>query len=393
MRKVMRTALSPILSKAVLVLALLTSPSSADVQIPEALKSRIPAPELEAVSWVLQDQKSGWIIDAKEPDLRVEPASISKLMTAYVVFDELAKGNLKGDDLVLISERAWRMEGSRMFVDVNSRVSVDELLKGLIVQSGNDAAVALAEHVAGSESGFVEVMNQTARRLGLTGSNYRNSTGLPHPEHYSTARDISELTRALIRDFPQYYELYSIRSYSYNDIEQRNRNVLLWRDDDVDGVKTGHTSSAGYCLVGSAEKAGMRLISTVMGTASTKYRSDAVYALLTHGFSAYEGFLIYDRDKPIATPRVYKGDGRQLEVVVDQPLYVTVAKGGADGVKARMSFDEPLVAPIATGTRVGHLSLTIGEQSMGEYPLVARQDMQQGSWFTSLMDSVKLMFH
>lgn len=375
------------------ILILVSAPALADVYLPEALRSRIPAPELEAVSWVLQDQKSGWIIAARNPDQRVEPASISKLMTAYVVFDELSKGNLKGDDLVHISERAWRMEGSRMFVDVNSRVSVDELTKGLIVQSGNDAAMALAEHIAGSEEGFADVMNQTAQRLGLEGTSYRNSTGLPHPEHYSTARDISELTRALIRDFPEYYKLYSLKSYAYNDIEQRNRNVLLWRDDDVDGVKTGHTSSAGYCLVGSAEKSGMRLISTVMGTESTKYRSDAVYALLTHGFSAYEGFLVYDSDTTVATPQVYKGDQAQLEAVVQYPLYVTVAKGGSDGLKARMSFNEPLVAPIASGARIGQVALSIRDEPMAEYPLVARHDVAEGSWFGGMVDSLKLLFH
>lgn len=365
----------------------------ADVVLPEALRSSIPPPGIEATSWVLQDGKSGWIIAASDPDARVEPASISKLMTAYIVFDELKKGNLDIDDDVLISERAWRMEGSRMFVRVNTRVPVGELLKGLIVQSGNDAAVALAEHVAGSEESFVELMNQTAARLGLDGSSYRNSTGLPHPEHYSTARDISTLTRVLIRDFPSLYELYSLKSYEYNDIDQRNRNVLLWRDDDVDGVKTGHTSSAGYCLVGSAEKDGMRLIATVMGTESAKYRADAVYSLLTHGFSAYEGFLVYDTDKAVATPAVFKGEREMLEAIVGEPLYVTVAKGSADKLGARLAFDEPLIAPIEAGSRIGALSLTIRGEPAGEYPLVAREAVGAGSWFGNLVDSVKLLFH
>ncbi len=367
--------------------------AGADVVLPEALRSSIPPPGVEATSWVLQDQKSGWIIAASNADERVEPASISKLMTAYIVFDELKKGNLDADDDVLISERAWRMEGSRMFVRVNTRVPVGELLKGLIVQSGNDAAVALAEHVAGSEESFVELMNQTARRLGLDGSSYQNSSGLPHPDHYSTARDISTLTRALIRDFPTLYELYSIKSYKYNNIDQRNRNVLLWRDDDVDGVKTGHTSSAGYCLVGSAEKDGMRLIATVMGTESAKYRADAVYSLLTHGFSAYEGFLVYDTDRAVASPAVFKGERDAVEAIVAEPLYVTVAKGSADKLGARLAFDEPLVAPIDAGEPIGRLSLTIRGEPVGDYPLIAREPVGAGSWFGSLVDSVKLLFH
>ncbi len=370
-----------------------TSLCHADVLVPEALRSSIPAPPIAASSWVLQDQKSGWIIASHNADERVEPASISKLMTAYIVFDEKARGNLSGSDEVVISERAWRMEGSRMFVKVNSRVTVDELLKGLIVQSGNDSAVALAEHVAGSEEGFVELMNRTAERLGLSGTRYQNSSGLPHPDHYSTARDISELSRALIRDFPEDYKLYSIKSYAYNNIDQRNRNVLLWRDDDVDGVKTGHTSSAGYCLVGSAQKEGMRLIATVMGAENRKYRADAVYALLTHGFAAYEGFLVYGGDRAVAKPAVYKGEAESVEAVVEQPLYVTVAKGSADKISARLQLDEPLVAPLAERARIGTLSLSIRGEAVGDYPLVARTPVAEGSWLGGLVDSIKLLFH
>ncbi len=367
--------------------------TAADIVLPQALRSSIPPPDIDAKSWVLQDQKSGWVIAASNPDERVEPASISKLMTAYIVFDELTKGNVDEDDEVLVSERAWKMEGSRMFVRVNTRVPVRELLKGLIVQSGNDAAVALSEHIAGSEEGFVELMNQTAARLGLDGTSYRNSTGLPDPEHYSTARDISTLTRALIRDFPGYYELYSLKSYKYNNIEQRNRNVLLWRDDDVDGVKTGHTSSAGYCLVGSAEKDGMRLIATVMGADNSKYRADAVYSLLTHGFAAYEGFLVYDTGKPVASPVVFKAAVDTVDAVVAEPLYVTVAKGSADSLSAKLSIDEPLVAPFDAGTRLGRVSLSIKGESMGEYPLVAREAVAPGSWLGNLVDSVKLLLY
>ncbi|GJL80846.1 MAG: D-alanyl-D-alanine carboxypeptidase [marine bacterium B5-7] len=364
----------------------------ADVYVPENFRSAIPPPNLEATSWVLQDQKSGWIIAAKEPELQVEPASISKLMTAYIVFEALSKGTISKDDKVLISERAWKMEGSRMFVKVNSKVTVEDLLKGLIVQSGNDASVALAEYVAGSEDGFVELMNQTAQRLGLRGTHYVNTTGLPHADHYSTARDISELTRALIRDFPEDYSLYSIKEYTYNNITQQNRNVLLLRDEAVDGVKTGHTSTAGYCLVGSAEKEGMRLIATVMGTASKKYRADAVYSLLQYGFAAYEGFLVHDTDKPVASPTVYKGDVSEIDAMIDEPLYVTVAKGSAESVKARVSINNPLIAPIAKGDRIGALSVSIKGESVGDYPLVSDRAVESGSWIGNIYDSVLLLF-
>lgn len=374
------------------VAALAFGAARADVVIPESLRSNIPPPDIEAESWMLQDQKSGWIIASHNADARVEPASISKLMTAYVVFDALKRGNISGGDLVSISERAWRMEGSRMFVQVNSRVSVDDLLRGLIVQSGNDAALALAEYVAGSEEGFVELMNQTAIHLGLDGTRYQNSSGLPHPDHYSTARDISELTRALIRDFPDYYALYRMKEFTYNDITQRNRNVLLWRDDSVDGVKTGHTSSAGYCLVGSAERDGMRLIATVMGTESPRYRSEAVYSLLRHGFAAYEGYLVYDTDKPVSRLAVYKGEHDGVDAVVAEPLWVTVAKGSVDKISARTEFDTPIVAPVEAGARVGTLTVNLRGERVGDYPLVAAQSIGAGSWLGGLVDSVLLLF-
>jgi serine-type D-Ala-D-Ala carboxypeptidase (penicillin-binding protein 5/6) len=365
----------------------------ADIQVPTALKSNIPPPDLKAVSRVLQDQKSGWIIASKESDMRVEPASLSKLMTAYVVFDEIAKGNLKESDKVVISKRAWKTEGSRMFVKVNTEVEVAELLKGLIIQSGNDAAVALAEHIAGSEDGFAELMNQTAARLGLLATQYRNSTGLPHPEHYTSARDLSELTRALIKDFPEFYSLYSIKSYTYNDITQQNRNLLLWRDDSVDGVKTGHTSSAGYCLVGSGEKHGMRLIATVMGTESKAYRAEAVHALLKYGFAAYEGFLVYDSDKVVNTPQVFKGNVDSVNVVLAESLYVTVAKGSADKMKASVSLDEPLVAPISQHQSVGKLTLAFKGEPIGEFGLIAQTAITEASWFGRSLDSLRLLWH
>ncbi|MDH3639335.1 MAG: D-alanyl-D-alanine carboxypeptidase, partial [Gammaproteobacteria bacterium] len=253
--------------------------------VPEALKSSLPPPEVKAKSWVLMDFNTGWVLAAKHADDQIEPASLSKLMTAYVVFHALKKGNLQLDDVIHISEKAWRTEGSRMFAKVNSEVRAEDLIKGLIIQSGNDAAVALAEHLAGTEQGFAVLMNEHAQKLGLTNTHFTNAPGLPDPDHYSTARDLSILTAALIQEFPEYYAWYSIKEFTYNEITQQNRNILLWRDASVDGVKTGHTSSAGYCLVGSARRDDTRLIATVIGTTSAKQRAKEVQSLLKYGFS------------------------------------------------------------------------------------------------------------
>lgn len=362
-----------------------------EMVVPEELKSTIPPPQLNATSWILRDQKSGWTIASDNAELRIEPASLSKLMTAFIVFEEMHNGNLLETDLVRISEKAWKTEGSRMFVKVNSKVSVEDLIKGLIVQSGNDAAVALAEHIAGSEEGFSELMNQSAKKLGLNGSQFRNSTGLPHEEHFSTARDLTELTRVLIDRFPEKYQLYSIKSFTYNKINQPNRNLLLWRDDAVDGVKTGHTKSAGYCLVGSAEKQGMRLIATVMGTDSKNYRAEAVHKLLNYGFAAYEGFLLYQKDQKVASADVYKGDISSVDAHLRNPLYVTVAKGRAKQMGASVELSTPLVAPIDENQTIGRLSLKFEGNEIGEYPLVPSKAVLAGGWFTNMFDSVRLL--
>jgi len=294
------------------------------LEIPADARSNIPSPKLEATSWLLVDHESGWILSAKEPDLRVEPASISKLMTAYIVFDQVKKNALSLQTEVLISQKAWKTEGSRMFVEVNSNVSVENLLRGLIVQSGNDAAVALAEHIAGSEEGFAELMNQTAATLGMTGSSYRNSTGLPDPEHYSTARDIVILSRALISDFPEFYKYYSQREFTYNKITQKNRNVLLLRDDSVDGVKTGYTKAAGYCLVGSAQREQQRFIAAVMGTKSSKARASSVHSLLKYAFAAYESVQLYAPGEAATSAEVF------FSTIATYPLVAleSVEKGG-----------------------------------------------------------------
>jgi D-alanyl-D-alanine carboxypeptidase (penicillin-binding protein 5/6) len=312
-------------------------------------------------------------------------------MTVYVVFSRIREGAISLADEVLVSEKAWRTGGSRMFIRVDTRVSVDNLLKGVIVQSGNDASVALAEHVAGSEEGFAQAMNETAAKIGLTGSHFRNATGLPHPEHYSTARDLTLLASALVRDFPELYEMYSIREFTWNNITQRNRNVLLGRDDSVDGVKTGHTSSAGYCLIGSARRDGRRLIATVIGTDSPRYRADAVYSLLQHGFAAYEGHRVYGPGVTVTEAKVYKGAQSTVPAGFVNGLHVTVAQGRSRGLSARIAINEPLIAPIRAGDEIGQLTLMVDGGDVAGYPLVALDGVEPGSWLGNLVDSVRLM--
>jgi len=264
------------------------SASAYESELPPAMQSSMPPPNLKAVSWVLMNPDTGVMIAAENPDEKMEPASLSKLATAYIIFREIRRGNLSQEEEVVISENAWRTGGSRMFIEPGERISVENLLLGMIVQSGNDAAVALAEHVAGSEESFSGLLNQVAAELGLRNSHFVNSTGWPHAEHFSSARDISLIASAIIREFPEMYGYYSIREFTWNNITQHNRNPLLGRDESIDGVKTGHTEAAGYCLVGSAKRDGLRIVATVMGTESARYRADAVYSLLKYGFAAYE---------------------------------------------------------------------------------------------------------
>jgi len=362
-------------------------------EMPASAIANVPPPELEARSWVLMDHNSGWVLASSNPDERIEPASLSKLMTAYIAFRELKRGNLQLNTPIHISEKAWKTEGSRMFVKVNSDVAVEELLQGLIVQSGNDAAVALAEHIAGSESGFAEVMNATAAELGLNGSHFENSMGLPAPDHYSTARDISLLTRALVMQFPDYYRWYSQKDYTYNDITQKNRNLLLWRDDSVDGVKTGHTKSAGFCLVGSALRDDMRLIATVIGTNSKRYRADAVHSLLKYGYAAYESKQLYAADTSVVDIRVFKGEIEQAPVGIGYDLAVTLPRGGFPNLEANVAVADNQEAPLQAGQTVGKLSLKYQGQPLAEYPLQVLQNIPKGSLWRQAVDSVLMLFH
>ncbi len=349
-------------------------------------------PDIGAESYILIDHHSGRVLAAREPDARVEPASITKLMTAYLAFKELEAGDVALSDKTVVSEKAWRMEGSRMFIEVGTEVTVEALLKGMIVQSGNDASVALAEHIAGSETVFVQMMNQEAEALGLANTHYTNATGLPHPEHYTTARDIARLTNALIGRFPQYYEWYSQKKYAYNGIPQYNRNKLLWRDPAVDGVKTGHTEAAGYCLVTSAQRDNMRLVSVVMGTDSEEGRAQASQALLNYGFRFFETRRLYAAGDAVTEARIWKGASEVLALGLSRDLYVTFPRGRYTKLQATMDLDTAIVAPVARHEPHGTLNVSLGDDTLAERPLVAIEAVPEGGLWQRLTDGVLLMF-
>lgn len=357
----------------------------------EAALPPVPAaPAVGASAHILVDFHSGAVLAEDEADARLDPASITKLMTAYAVFAELRKGQMSLDDMVTVSERAWRTGGSRMFIEVGTRVSVGDLIRGMIIQSGNDASVALAEFTAGSEAAFAELMNEYARRLGMQNTNFRNATGLPAEDHYSSARDIALLAAAIIREFPEFYSLYSEREYTYNDITQRNRNKMLWRDPTVDGIKTGMTDAAGYCLVSSAKRGDMRLISVLLGTSSDKARADATQALLNWGFRFYESHRIYGAGQPVTTARVWKGETEELELGLAEDLWVTLPRGRYDLMQASLELQSPLIAPLATETSVGRLRLTLEGESLADLPLYPLASVAEGGLLTRTIDAIQL---
>jgi len=349
-------------------------------------------PSTGAKSFLIQDFHSKRIIAEKDSDQSIEPASITKLMTAYVIFNELRSGNIALGDLVTISEKAWRTQGSRMFIEVGKQVSVEDLLKGMIVQSGNDATVALAEYIAGSEDTFAALMNRHAEDLGLTGSHFMNSTGLPDPSHYMTARDIARITELLIAEFPKYYAWYSQKEFTYNGITQYNRNKLLWRDELVDGVKTGHTESAGYCLVTSAEKEGMRLITVVLGTSSENARADASQALLNYGFRFFETHKLYDAGKQLTTSRVWKGAADSVPLGLGKPLYATIPRGRYKSLDASMSIDNRIIAPVTSGQALGMVHVRLDDSIIAEQPLVALESINEGAFWQRIADEALLYF-
>lgn len=350
------------------------------------------APKINATGYILQDFQSGHVLAEMNADQRLEPASLTKLMTAYAVLYELRAGNITIADQVRVSKKAWRTPGSRMFIEVNSMVTVEELLKGMIIQSGNDASVALAEYVAGSEETFAALMNEHARNLGLTDTHFVNSTGLPHPEHYSTPRDLARLAAAIIREFPEHYPWYAEKKYTYNNIEQYNRNKLLWRDESVDGVKTGHTESAGFCLIASALRNNMRLISVVMGTESENARANESQKLLNYGFRFFETHQLYAANEALKTMRVWKGAREDLPLGLERPLYVTVPRGQYNKLKATMQVDNVITAPTAKGQPFGSVNITLGEELIAERPLVALDSVAEGGIWQRLVDNVMLLF-
>ena len=350
------------------------------------------APAIDAKAYLLIDEASGQSLAESNADQRMEPASITKLMTAYVVFRALKEGRLSLNDPVTISEHAWRAEGSRTFVQVGTQVPVDVLIHGMIVQSGNDATIALAEKVGGTEPAFVEMMNTTAQRLGMKGTHFEDSSGLPSPTHYSTARDIATLSRALIRDFPDRYPLYSIREFTWNKITQGNRNGLLTRDPSVDGIKTGHTNSAGYCLVTSAKRQGTRLISVVLGTKSEKAREDASAALINYGFTFYETIDVKKAHATVLKPRVYKGAEESVDVGPASDLRLTVPRGQSAMITTAATIREPLIAPLATNVAVGELQVTLGGKVLSRTPLYPIKPVAEAGVWGRMVDSVSLWF-
>ena len=349
-------------------------------------------PELDAISYFLVDFDSGRVLAEKNPDDQIEPASITKLMTAYLVDKAIDDGDITLEEKVTISEKAWRMQGSKMFVEVGKEVSVDDLLKGLIIQSGNDASVALAEHVGGSESAFAGYMNHQAKLLGMSNTNYVNSTGWPDESHYSSARDIAILTRALIRDYPDVYSYYKQREFTYNGIRQFNRNRLLWRDESVDGVKTGHTEAAGYCLVSSAERDDMRLIAVVLGTKSDKARTQASQSLLNYGFRYFETHQLYRLDEVLKTTQVWYGEQDQVGLGVGKDVFITIPRGRYRDLQASLEIDSEISAPIERGQVLGQVNITLDGEPVASETIVAMQPVAEGSLIDRAMDSIKLMF-
>ena len=383
MRKTLTTAIALTCSLAA---------ASASAQSPRPIAQLPPPPALDVASFVLIEQDTGAVLAAHEPDLRVEPASITKIMSAYVVFEALAAGELSMQEEAVISEKAWRMQGSKTFLDVNSRVSVENLLLGMVVQSGNDASIALAEHLAGAEEEFAELMNASAQRLGMQGTHYENSTGWPGENHYTTAADTARLTRAMIQEYPVLYGMHAVPEFTWNGISQPNRNRLLARDASVDGVKTGHTESAGYCLVASAVRDNMRLIAAVMGASSEAQRTQDALRLLSYGFRYFETRKLLESGSTFGSARVWKGEDTVIEVIVADELVMTLPKRAADELETRVVINEPLVAPLAADTPVGKVILIVNGETLAEQPLVPARAVPSGGWWQRTRDTVLLWF-
>jgi len=359
----------------------------------QTLAGSVPAPAIAARAYVLYDVLSGQVIVSQNADELREPASLTKLMTAYLAFDALRQKQLTASQMVNVSERAWRSEGSRMFIDPKRSVSVDELLHGVIIQSGNDASVALAEAIAGSEDAFAERMNREAARLGLKNTHFLNATGLPNPQQHSTAIDLALLASAIVRDFPEFYPLYSQKEYRYNNISQPNRNRLLWNDPFVDGMKTGFTDAAGYCLVASAKRGPRRLLSVVLGAGSDASRASESQKLLNYGFQYYDTVQLYQNGQSVGSPlRVWKGAAETVPAGFIADRYVTLPKGQAPKMKITMEAMEPLLAPVTRGQRVGVVKVAYDAKELAAFPLVALEDVAPANWIGRSWDTIRLWF-
>ena len=360
-----------------------------------AFAQQLPVPPaLAAKSWLLLDLGSNQVLSTEKPDDRLEPASLTKLMTAYLTFAAIHKKTLALEQPLPVSEKAWRTGGSKMFIRVDTQVPVEDLIKGMIVQSGNDACVTLAEGIAGSEENFAQMMNREAQRLGMKNSHFTNSTGLPDPNHYTTARDLSLLASALIRDFPlEYGKYYSMKEFRYNNITQPNRNRLLFIDPTVDGVKTGHTEAAGYCLISSALRNNRRLLSVVLGTASDNARASESQKLLNWGFISYESVALFTKDQEVAKLRVWKGAQSEIKARFPNDLGIAVPKGYADKVKSEFVAEPRLIAPIEIGQKLGVVKVTVEDKPYGEYPVTALEKVELGNIFVRLIDTIRLWFN
>jgi len=369
---------------------LMTSIASFAVDQQAIPKVDVAAPVIEGDSWILIDNDSGAVLSSGNPDKQVDPASLTKLMTAYIVFRELAEGRQGLDDRVFVSEKAWRMQGSRMFIDVNSKVKLENLVKGMIIQSGNDATVALAEHIAGTEESFAGMMNKVAAELGMKNTYFVNSTGMPDEGHLTTARDLAKLTRALISNYPQYYEYYSVKDFTWNKIKQGNRNLLLYRDPTVDGVKTGYTESAGYCLIGSALRDGMRLIAVVTGTESKVARADMVHNLLNYGYRNFVTREIYPEHKIIQNVDVYKAASNQVAVESADRISLTVPRRGDAEITQTVTIPDYVIAPVNSGQQLGDIKFSVRGTALGKYPLTAAGNVPEGGVIDQLIGTIML---
>ena len=350
------------------------------------------SPQIAASSYILMDPLSGRIIMEENSHERLPPASLTKMMTAYIVERELDEGRISLSDMVPISGNAWRTEGSRTFVKEGTEVSVENLLKGVIIQSGNDASVALAEYIAGSEGAFVDIMNQQAQILGMNESSFANATGLPAPDHFSTAYDLALLAKAIINDYPENYPLYAQKHFTYNNIRQPNRNSLLWRDDSVDGLKTGHTEEAGYCLVASAKRNDTRLIAVVMGTDSTSSRAQEVQKMLNYGFRYYQSERLFRTGQELLEARVWGGASDSLSVGLTEDVYVTIPRGSRDSLESTVELDSVIKAPISMGDELGRVTVKLGDDVVVDQPVLALSDIPEGGFFKRIWDAIKLFF-